>query len=93
MPAKSLESRHTIRLIWELNAEIDEIKAAIRTIMDEIQSPITTIPDLGRWMGAMILAEAGSFSRFDFPDKLLAYTGMSLFPPTNLGSSKTAIHT
>ena len=28
-------------------------------------------------MGAMILAEVGDFSRFDFPDKLLAYTGMS----------------
>lgn len=28
-------------------------------------------------MGAMILAEIGDFSRFDSPDKLLAYAGMS----------------
>ncbi len=28
-------------------------------------------------MGAMILAEVGDFSRFDSPDKLLAYAGMS----------------
>ena len=77
MPAKSLELRHTIRLIRELNAEIEDIEAAIEAIMDEIQSPITTIPGIGTRMGAMILAEAGDFSRFDSPDKLLAYAGLS----------------
>ena len=77
MPAKSLELQHTIRLIWELDAEIHEIEAEIETMMDEIQSPITTIPGIGCRMGAMILAEAGDFSRFDSPDKLLAYAGMS----------------
>ena len=30
-------------------------------------------------MAAMILAEAGDFSRFDSPDKLLAYASMSPF--------------
>lgn len=28
-------------------------------------------------MGAMILAEIGDFSRFDSPDKILAYAGLS----------------
>lgn len=77
MPAKSLELQHTIRLIRELDAEIHEIEAEIEAMMDEIQSPITTIPGIGCRMGAMILAEAGDFSRFDSPDKLLAYAGMS----------------
>ena len=77
MPAKSLELQHTIRLIRELDAEIEEIEAAIQTIMDELHSPITTIPGIGYRMGAMILAEIGDFSRFDSPDKLLAYAGMS----------------
>ena len=77
MPAKSLELRHTIQLIRELDAEIDEIEAAIESIMDGIQSPITTIPGIGTRMGAMILAEIGDFSRFDSPDKLLAYAGLS----------------
>ena len=40
-------------------------------------SPITTIPGLGFRMAAMILAEVGDFTRFDSPDKLLAYAGMS----------------
>lgn len=45
--------------------------------MDELHSPITTIPGLGFRMAAMILAEVGDFTRFDSPDKLLAYAGMS----------------
>lgn len=77
MPAKSLELQHTIRLIRELDAEIDEIEAEIEAMMEQIHSPITTIPGIGYRMGAMILAEAGDLSRFDSPDKLLAYAGMS----------------
>ena len=77
MPAKSLELQHTIRLSRELDAEIHEIEAEIETMTDEIRSPIMTIPGIGCRMGAMILAEAGDLSRFDSPDKLLAYAGMS----------------
>ena len=77
MPAKSLELQHTLRLIQELDTEIDEIEAEIEVMMEEIHSPITTIPGIGCRMGAMILAEAGDLSRFDSSDKLLAYAGMS----------------
>lgn len=78
MPAKSLELKHTILLIHELSAEIDEIETQIRRIMDEdIHSPILTIPGISYRMGAMIIAEIGDFSRFDSPDKILAYAGLS----------------
>lgn len=78
MPAKSLELKHTIKLIQELTVEIDEIEAAIKRIMDEeIHSPILTIPGISYRMGAMIIAEIGDFSRFDSADKILAYAGMS----------------
>ena len=77
MPAKSLELQHTIRLIRELDKEIDEIEAAIKAIVDEMAPPILTIPGISYRMGAMILAEIGDFSRFDSPDKLLAYAGLS----------------
>ena len=77
MPAKSLELQHTIRLIREFDAEIEDIETAIQAIVDEMQSPITTIPGMGVRMGAVILAEIGDFSRFDSPDKILAYAGMS----------------
>ncbi|BDF15522.1 IS110 family transposase [[Clostridium] scindens] len=78
MPAKSLELKHTIKLIQELTIEINEIEAAIKRIMDEeIHSPILTIPGISYRMGAMIIAEIGDFSRFDSADKILAYAGMS----------------
>ena len=77
MPAKSLELQHTIRLIRELDKEIDEIEVAIKLIIDEMAPPILTIPGISYRMGAMILAEIGDFSRFDSPDKLLAYAGLS----------------
>ena len=77
MPAKSLELKHTIKLIRELDTEIEEIENEIKSIMDEINSPILTIPGISYRMGAMIIAEIGDFSRFDSPDKILAYAGMS----------------
>ena len=77
MPAKSLELQHTIRLIRELDTEIDDIEAALKQMMDEIASPILSIPGISYRMGAMILAEIGDFSRFSSPDKLLAYAGLS----------------
>ena len=77
MPAKSLELQHTIRLIRELDVEIAEIEEQIQSLMEELNSPITTIPGLGFRMAAMILAEVGDFTRFDSPDKLLAFAGMS----------------
>lgn len=77
MPAKSLELKHTIKLIQKLDAEIEEIEKEIKVIMDDINSPILSIPGINYRMGAMIIAEIGDFSRFDNPDKILAYAGLS----------------
>ena len=78
MPAKSLELKHTIKLIQELTIEIDELETEIKRIMDEeVNSPILTIPGISYRMGAMIIAEIGDFNRFDSADKILAYAGMS----------------
>ena len=87
MKMKSMELQHTIRLIRELDAEIDEIETAIQEIMDEMAPPILTIPGISYRMGAMILAEIGDFSRFDSPDKILAYAGLS---PSTYQSGKLA---
>ena len=77
MPAKSMELKHTIALIRELDKEIAEIESAIDDITSQMDSPIFTIPGIGRRMGAMILAEVGDFSNFASADKLLAYAGLS----------------
>lgn len=77
IPAKSLEFSHTINLINILSDEINKIEAAIQRIMDEIDSPLLSIPGISYRMGSMILAEIGDFNRFSSPDKTLAYAGMS----------------
>ena len=77
LQAKSLELKHTIKLIRELDDEIAEIEASIKSIVDAMHSPILSIPGISYRMGAMILAEIGDFSRFNSPDKILAYAGLS----------------
>lgn len=77
IPAKSLELRHTICLIRVLSEEIEEIDLQIQEIMAQINSPITSIPGLGINTSAMILSEIGDFTKFDSPDKILAFAGVS----------------
>ena len=77
MSAKSMELKHTIKLIRELDAEIEEIEFHIENIMNEINSPILTIPGISYRMGAMIIAEIGDFDNFSSPDKILAYAGLA----------------
>ena len=77
MPAKTLELKHTIKLIQELTSEINEIESAIQQIVDELDPPILSIPGMGIHSAAVILAEIGDFSNFDSPDKILAYAGCS----------------
>ena len=77
MPAKALELKHTIKLIRELNTEIKEIDIEIKRIMDDINSPILSVPDIGYSLGAMIVSEIGDFNNFSTPDKILAFAGLS----------------
>lgn len=68
---------NTIKLIRELTIEIDEIDAEIKKIMNNIASPITTIPCIGYSMRAMIISKIGDFRRFSFQNKVLAYAVLS----------------
>jgi transposase len=77
MPAKSLELKHTIKLIGELSVEIKEIEAEIKKLVDETGTTLLTIPGLSYNTVAVILAEVGDFSNFATPDKVLAFAGMS----------------
>lgn len=77
MPAKSLELKHTIKLIGELDDEIREIESEIKQIVNSLGTTILTIPGIGYTTAASILAEVGDFSNFETPDKILAFAGMS----------------
>ena len=56
---------------------IDNSNVVLSKMMDKIASPTTTIPGIGRNMGAMIISEIGDFSRFSSPDKILRFAALS----------------
>lgn len=92
MPAKSLELKHTIKLIQELTSEINEIEDAIRKIMDELKPPILSIPGMGFHSAAMILAEVGDFRILTLLTKF--WLMLDVLPPhTSQENSQTAMHT
>lgn len=90
MPAKSLELKHTIKLIQELTSDIKEIEKEIKNIMDKINSPILSIPGIGYSMGAQIIAEIGDFKNFSSSDKILAFAGVS--PTTHQSGNLYSTH-
>ena len=74
--ATGFELKQAIRLVQNLQMEIDELEAEIKTVMLEINSPILTIPGVGFVLGAIILAEIGNIENFDNPAKLLKFAGL-----------------
>lgn len=77
MPAKSMELKHTIKLIADLTEQIDEVEAEINNLVDASGTTLMTVPGLSYATVAVILAEIGDFSSFATPDKVLAFAGMS----------------
>jgi len=74
--ATGYELKQTIRLIQNIQSEIDELEAEIKAVMLEIDSPVLTIPGVGYILGAIILAEVGNIENFDSPAKLLKFAGL-----------------
>lgn len=77
MPAKSLELKHTIHQIQELSKLIDEVEDQIRVSVDDLTTPILTIPGISYSLASIIISEIGDFNRFDTPDQILAFAGLS----------------
>ncbi len=70
--AISFELTQTLSMIELYNLEIKKIEL----IMDELCSPILTVPGISYGLGSIILAEIGDISRFDTSSKLLAFAGL-----------------
>ena len=89
--ATGFELQQTIRLIQNLQGEIDILDSEIKSIMKEIDSPILTIPGIGYILGAIILAEIGNVENFDNHGKLLAFAGLepSTYQSGNFTATKT----
>ena len=56
--------------------QIKDIDLSIKTLMEIINSPITSIPGIGCVLGSMIISEIGDIKKFSSPSKLLAFAGL-----------------
>jgi len=86
--AISFELKQTLRLIRSLQDEVNSLDLEIESLMNEIQSPITSIPGVSNTLGSMILSEIGDISRFDTPAQLQAFAGLE--PSTHQSGNFTA---
>ena len=59
-----------------IEEQVSEVELKISDLLDKLNSPITTIPGIGKVIGATILGEIGDIKRFATPAKLVAYAGI-----------------
>jgi len=89
-PSISFELRQVIQTILFLQAQIDEIDKELKKLIDELNSPIMSIPGISYVTAAFILAEIGDINNFDSPSKLQAFAGLD--PSTYQSGKFTATH-
>lgn len=89
-PALAFELQQVIRTILFLQDEINLLDKQIKKIMQEIDSPVISIPGISYTLAAIILAEIGDISLFETPAKLLAFAGLE--PSTYQSGKFTATH-
>ena len=65
-----------LNLYDKLDEEINVIESKIESIMTQLDSPTASIPGIGIYSAATIIAEFGDLSRFANADKMLAYAGL-----------------
>jgi len=89
--ATGFELQQTIRLIQNLESEISILEREIKSIMDDLDSPILSVPGIGYILGAIILSEIGSVENFSSPNKLLKFAGLepSVYESGNYKASNT----
>lgn len=72
----ALQLKLLIEQIKFIEAQVSDVDAEIKIILDKINSPITTIPGIADVTAAVILGEIGDISRFSNASKLAAYAGI-----------------
>lgn len=92
-PAIAIQVRYLIQQIDLLDEQVSSIDKQIKEIMDEINSPILTIPGISYTLGAIILSEIGDISKFSNATKLLAFAGLdpSVKQSGNFNATNTRI--
>lgn len=72
----SFELMQILQFIEIYTEQIKALELEIKRLMDELQSPILSIPGISYGLGSIILSEIGDIQRFSSPAKLLAFAGL-----------------
>ena len=75
-PTLSLQIKHAIFQIELFDEQIKEVESLYKEILDEMNSPILTIPGMSYNQAAVILGCIGDINRFQHSCQLLAYAGL-----------------
>ncbi len=86
----SFELRQVIQTILFLEEQINEIDKELKKLVDELDSPLMSIPGISYVTTAFILAEIGDINNFDTPAKLQAFAGLD--PSTYQSGKFSATH-
>ena len=65
-----------IRLLQNIQNEIDILDRQIKEIVDETHTPLLTIPGISYVLASIILSEIGNIKNFSNSGKLLAFAGL-----------------
>lgn len=86
----SFELKQVIQTILFLEEQIDELDKELKNLVDELESPLMSIPGISYVTVAYILAEIGDINNFDTPAKLQAFAGLD--PSTYQSGNFSATH-
>ena len=76
MDSFSLQIKMLIGQISFIQNQVLDVEKEIKSLLEKLNSPITTIPGIGAVNAATILGEIGDIKRFSNPSKLVAYAGL-----------------
>lgn len=72
----TFQLRMLIEQIKYIESQVKDTEDEINRIMLNLGSPITTVPGVGKTLGAVIIGEIGGIERFDHASKLVAFAGI-----------------
>jgi transposase len=75
-------------LLKSIAAEIKRIEKEMATFAPETQKLLQTIPGVGKVSSMLLVAHIGDITRFDTPEKLVAYIGLD----PRVHQSGTSVH-
>ena len=80
LPSNSKEFLITldIKRYYNLVLEIEELESKILSLMSNIDTKLKTIKNFSVFSIATIIGEIGNIDRFNSPEKLIAYAGLSI---------------